>query len=62
MPSEMCAVQHENSLAVTESLVKHVINQQELLDIDELKIKELKNKIKSEKVNRDFRKFRGSEK
>ena len=57
VPSEMCAIQHENSLAVTESLVKHVINQQELLDIDELKIRKLKNKIKSEKVDRDIRKL-----
>ncbi|MCH2405735.1 MAG: hypothetical protein MK200_06040, partial [Nitrosopumilus sp.] len=52
--SEMCEIQYKNSVAVTESLVENVVNQQEILEIDEAKIKSVKNAIKVEKVRRNL--------
>ena len=49
----MCAIQYKNSMAVTKTLVKHVVNQKETLDLDEKNIKIEKNKIKMEKVKRN---------
>ena len=42
VPSEMCQIQYKNSIAVTKSLVNHIVNQKEL---DEESIKKAKRKI-----------------
>ena len=53
VPSEMCRIQYINSLAVTKSLVNHIVNQKDILDLDEETIKHAKRKIKNDKVKRN---------
>ena len=57
VPSEMSAIQYNNSVAVTKSLVNHIINQKDILDLDEESIKEAKRKIKDDKEKRNARKL-----
>ena len=45
---------YENSINITKSLVSHVVSQQQILEIDDVKIKSLKNLIKTKKVKRNF--------
>ena len=58
IPSEICKIQYTNSVAVTKSLVDHVINQKVILELDENSIKEAKNKIKTEKEKRNADKMK----
>ena len=56
IPSEMATIQYKNSVAVTKSLVSHIIDQTELLDLDEESVKAAKRVIKSDKEERNARK------
>ena len=49
----MCNIQYNNSVAVTKSLVNHIVNQRDLLELDEESIKEAKKKIKADKEKRN---------
>ena len=49
VPSEISGIQYNNSVAVTMSLVNHIVNQKDMLDLDEESIKEAKRKIKVDK-------------
>ena len=53
----MSEIQYKNSVAVTKSLVNHIINQKDMLDLDEESIKEAKRKIKDDKEKRNARKL-----
>ena len=53
VPSEMCQIQYKNSIAVTKSLVNHIVNQKDLLELDEESIKKAKRKIKADKEERN---------
>ena len=57
IPSEMCSIQYNNSLAVTKSLVNHIVNQKDLLELDEESIKKAKKKIKTDKEKRNTQKL-----
>ena len=60
VPSEMCRIQYINSLAVTKSLVNHIVNQKDILDLDEETIKSAKRNIKNDKVKRNADKLEDS--
>ena len=53
----MCGIQYNNSVAITKSLVNHIVNQKDMLELDEESIKEAKNKIKADKMKRNASKL-----
>ena len=58
IPSEMCKIQYKNSIEVTKQLVTQVVNQLEFLELNEKKVKSVKNDIKTEKVRRNAEKLK----
>ena len=57
VPSEMSKIQYNNSINVTKSLVRHIIDQKEMLDLDEESVKEAKKVIKQDKEKRNNQKL-----